>query len=256
MAKRYYWLKLKEDFFNQKEIKRLRRIAGGDTYTIIYLKLLLLSLKTEGGLYFENIGDDFIDELSLELDEDVENIEVTLSYLQKKGLLEIVSEKEYFLNEIPSLIGSESESARRVRKHRQRKKIEQKETKALHSNANETNGNTEKEKELEKELEKDQEKENVSAVVGFWDNNGFGYNNINAKQKLLKWLDDSSFKDPAKMILKALEIASRNNKRSLAYVEGILNRWEKQSILTIEEVEANEQSKQTPNGYDPNKHSF
>ena len=58
------------------------------------------------------------------------------------------------------------------------------------------------------------------------------------------------------MILKALDIASRNNKRSLAYVEGILNRWEKQSILTIEEVEANEQSKQTPNGYDPNKDSF
>ena len=43
--RRYYWLKLKEDFFIDKRIKRLRRISGGDTYTIIYLKLLLLSLK-------------------------------------------------------------------------------------------------------------------------------------------------------------------------------------------------------------------
>ena len=46
--KRYYWIKLKEEFFTDKRIKRLRRISGGDTYTIIYLKLLLLSLKDDG----------------------------------------------------------------------------------------------------------------------------------------------------------------------------------------------------------------
>lgn len=40
--KRYWWLKLPEDFFNQIEIKLLRKIAGGDTYTIIYQKMLLL----------------------------------------------------------------------------------------------------------------------------------------------------------------------------------------------------------------------
>ena len=38
--KKYYWLKLKEDFFRDKKIKKLRKIAGGDTYTIIYLKYL------------------------------------------------------------------------------------------------------------------------------------------------------------------------------------------------------------------------
>ena len=48
MGKRYYWLKLPDDFFRQKPIKKLRRIAGGDTYTIIYLKMLLVSLKNEG----------------------------------------------------------------------------------------------------------------------------------------------------------------------------------------------------------------
>ena len=50
--RRYYWLKLKEEFFTDKRIERLRRISGGDTYTIIYLKLLLLSLKDEGKLYY------------------------------------------------------------------------------------------------------------------------------------------------------------------------------------------------------------
>ena len=44
MAKRYYWLKLKNDFFRGKHIKMLRKIAGGDTYTIIYLKMIMIFL--------------------------------------------------------------------------------------------------------------------------------------------------------------------------------------------------------------------
>lgn len=37
--KRYYWLKLKNNWFNDKRIKKLRSVAGGDTYVIIYLKI-------------------------------------------------------------------------------------------------------------------------------------------------------------------------------------------------------------------------
>ena len=43
--KKYYWLKLDRHFFGNARIKKLRKLAGGDTYTIIYLKLLLLMLK-------------------------------------------------------------------------------------------------------------------------------------------------------------------------------------------------------------------
>ena len=87
MAKKYYWLKLKEDFFNQKEIKKLRKIAGGDTYTIIYLKMQLLSLKNGGILKYEGTEDTFSEQLALEIDEDIDNIEVTLSYLNKNNLI-------------------------------------------------------------------------------------------------------------------------------------------------------------------------
>ena len=67
MAKRYFWLKLKEDFFRQKEIKKLRKIAGGDTFTIIYLKLQLLSLRDNGKIFFEGVEDTLFEELALEL---------------------------------------------------------------------------------------------------------------------------------------------------------------------------------------------
>jgi len=122
MARKYYWLKLNEDFFRQKEIKKLRKIAGGDTYTIIYQKMLLLSLKNEGKLYFDGVEDDFAEEIALEIDEDVENVKVTILFLIKNQLVKEISEDEIFMSIIPNLIGKESTSAERMRKHREKKK--------------------------------------------------------------------------------------------------------------------------------------
>lgn len=129
--KRYFWLQLKNNFFYQREIKKLRKIAGGDTYTIIYLKLMLISLIDVGNLYFEKTESTFSEQLALEIDEDINNVEVTLQYLLKNELLEKKGEEEFFLVQVPSLIGSETESARRVRKHREKQK-------ALQCNTNET----------------------------------------------------------------------------------------------------------------------
>lgn len=95
--KRYFWLKLHKDFFKRKEIKRLRKIAGGDTYTIIYMEMLLRSIIDEGKLFFDGLEDDFASELALDLDEDEENVKITIQYLLKTGLLEIRSDEEYYL---------------------------------------------------------------------------------------------------------------------------------------------------------------
>lgn len=122
MAKKYYWLKLKDNFFTSKEIKKLRHIAGGDTYTVIYLKLMLLSLQDEGKLFFEGIEDTFSEELALELDEEPDNVKVTLMYLQKLGLLVEANENEAFLPQVPEAIGKETDKAeimRRIRAQRQ-----------------------------------------------------------------------------------------------------------------------------------------
>lgn len=120
--KKFYWLKLKEGFFGDKEIKKLRKLAGGDTYTIIYLKLMLLSLRENGRLYFEGIEETFYEELALEIDEESENVKFTLLYLQKTGLLEEISDVEAFLTQIPECVGSETEKAALMRKSRARKK--------------------------------------------------------------------------------------------------------------------------------------
>lgn len=157
--KRYYWLKLKDNFFNEKAIKKLRKIAGGDTYTIIYLKLLLKSMKTGGKLYFDGIEDNFCKELALDIDEDDENVKVTFMYLQRVGLLKEINEREIELTEMHGMVGSETSSAARVRKHRQIKNEKQKalqcNTQALQCNSDVTKCNTEIEIELDKEIELD-----------------------------------------------------------------------------------------------------
>lgn len=132
--KRYYWLKLMSDFFAQPRIKKLRRIAGGDTYTIIYQKLQLLSLNDGAKLYYEGIEPTLAEELALTIDEDAENVEVTLKFLLSQGLMEQISETEYLLTETQRLIGSECYSAERVRRHRQ--------SKALQCNSDVTGCNT------------------------------------------------------------------------------------------------------------------
>lgn len=147
--KRYYWLKLYDDFFTSKRIKKLRTIAGGDTYTIIYLKMQLKALKTDGYLYFDGVMSDFAEELALDIDEEPEDVKVTINYLLSVGLLETNDGEQYKLPFLDKCIGSETAAAQRVRDHRASKKT-------LHCNTDVTDvkqvGNAEKEIEKRKNI--------------------------------------------------------------------------------------------------------
>lgn len=151
--KRYYWLKLQDGFFDSKRIKKLRKIAGGDTYTIIYLKMQLLAMKHEGVLEYTGLEETFAEELALDLNEDADNVKITVSYLLNCGLLETSDNREYFVPYAVENTGSEGSSTKRVREYRSRK--------ALQSNVEETpmkqigNGEKEKEKDIEIEIEKE-----------------------------------------------------------------------------------------------------
>ncbi|MFD0826414.1 DnaD domain-containing protein [Neobacillus sp. M.A.Huq-85] len=108
-------------------------------------------------------------------------------------------------------------------------------------------GQKEKQKENENEkqqkafyldIENPQTTEDVKEIIEFWDMNGFGLTNVNAKEQLLSWLDESSFLQPKELILKAMNIACANNKRRLNYIVGILKNWENESLRTIEEIDS------------------
>lgn len=155
--KRYYWMKFQSDFFKSLRIKKLRRLAGGDTFTIIYLKLQLLSLSNEGYLEYKGVFEDFETEMAEEIDEDVENIKLTLQYLLINELMIQEEPNVYYLPYASQNVGSETASTQRSRECRLRKK----EQKALQCNTNATlmqrdcNVEIEKEKEIEIDIDKE-----------------------------------------------------------------------------------------------------
>lgn len=122
MPKRYFWIKFHTDFFQAPVVKKMRRMAGGDTFTIIYLKLQLLSVPDGGLIKLSGVEEDYCEELSLLLDEDRDNVQVTCMYLLKYGLLETLDNHTLFLPDASENIGTETESARRMRKLREKEK--------------------------------------------------------------------------------------------------------------------------------------
>lgn len=125
MAKenRYFWLRLYDDFFTSKRIKKLRKLAGGDTYLIIYLKMQLIAMKHDGILQWSGLDDNFADELALELDEESANVEVTINYLLSCGLAETSDDVTFFFPYAVKNVGSEGSSAKRMRESRARAKL-------------------------------------------------------------------------------------------------------------------------------------
>ena len=168
--KKFYWLKFQKDFFKSLRIKKLRKLAGGDTFTIIYLKLQLFSLTTEGVLRYNGVFDSFEEEMAEEIEEDADNIKITVQYLISCGLME-QNGNEYYLPYVAENTGSECESAKRVRLKREKDKL-----KALQCNADvtECNGgvtdvtlqnvtcNTEKEKEIDIDIKEIYKEKSIS----------------------------------------------------------------------------------------------
>lgn len=209
-AKRYYWLKLQDDFFKSKRIKKLRKIAGGDTYTIIYLKMQLLAMKNGGVLEYTGLEQTFSDELALDLDEEPENVSVTVSFLLSCGLLETSDNREFFVPYAVLNTGSEGASAKRVREHRERK--------ALQCNADVTdvkqigNGEKEIEKEKEKEIETERDKIDYTGIVAAYNEICVSYPSVksisDARKKAIKARLKSYTPDDFKTLFSKAEASS------------------------------------------------
>ena len=161
-TKRYYWLKLPKDFFEDRAIKKLRTIAGGDTYTIIYLKMLLRSLEDNGKFIYEGIEENIVEEIALDIDEKEDDVQVAVTYLIQKGLM-ICTETEAELTRVHEMIGSETDKAKMMRKLRNQQKDSNNVTNLL---PHVTNCYTEKDIDIEIDKKKDKkEKKKTDAEI-------------------------------------------------------------------------------------------
>lgn len=234
--KRYYWIQLAQDFFKSKEMKLLRKIAGGDTHTIIYLKMMLISLEDGGHIYYDGLADNLAEEIALMIDENVEDIKITLLFLESKGLLTRKNDRDYFLEQVPEMVGSETASARRVRKFRENQLALQ-----CNNDVTKRNGDIDIdiEKDIDTEIEKDIDQNPVALIVEEY-------------QSRIAPLDGTQFEIlkefitldgmEAKVVLKAIGLAADNGKRNFSYIRAILTNWKNDGVLTIAAVDERERA--------------
>ena len=222
-GKRYYWLKLKEDFFTSKRIKKLRGMAGGDTYLIIYLKLQLKAMKTDGIIRFDHLEDNIADELALDLDENPDDIRATLIYLTSCGLAEASERSDFFFPYAVENVGSETSAAERMRNMRKRNTV----TPLLRDRYGE--------KEIEKEIEietttptppsndflTDEEAQQIareqSEILDAAEDAGFQKNNATREKLIALYADYGK-----EMLLQGISACVDQSKITIAYLKGCL----------------------------------
>ena len=122
--RRFYWLKLKNTYFNQISQKKMKRQEHGTEMQVIYLRMMLLSINSEGCIYYQGVYNTMAEELAEEFDEPVELIEKTLNYLIDNHMITVDDADSYYLPEAVDCIGSEAASTQRSRECRTRKKAE------------------------------------------------------------------------------------------------------------------------------------
>ena len=154
-TKVYFWLKVDKKFFDNLFIKRLKHMPGGYTMTVIYIRLMLESLEDDCILYYEGYFDNLVQELALKLDVSEDDINMTVAYFTKCGLIQIDDDGHATLSQAKAMVESETNWAKYKRDQRKNSqnlpKLENVQNKKTISNSCPT------EIELDKELEKDKE---------------------------------------------------------------------------------------------------
>jgi predicted phage replisome organizer len=150
-SKKFYWLKLKRDFFKRHDIRIIEEMPNGKEYVLFYIKLLLESIDHEGALRFSDTIPYNENMLSVITNTNVDIVRAAMKLFTELNLVDIFDDQTIYMGEVEKMIGSESESAERMRRLRQRQKPSL------------SYGNVQKsdiEKEIEEEKESDTDTEN------------------------------------------------------------------------------------------------
>ena len=154
-TKRFYWLKLQEDFFEDDTIDFIESQENGEKYCLFYLKLCLKALKSEGKL-IRYVGNMLIpyDEKGLAklTRTDVDTVRCALALFDKIGLISRLDTGEIFISQLNEMVGTETDKAKLMRQKRAKEKLISNNVTPMLPECY-TDIELEKEKELKKDIE-------------------------------------------------------------------------------------------------------
>ena len=233
-TKIYFWLKIDKKFFDNSFIKRLKTVPGGYTMTVIYIRLMLESLESDCILYYEGYFDNLKEELALKLDVSEDDIDMTMAYFTKCGLIQVDEDKNAELPQAKALVESETNWANYKREQRKKAKLEEVQPSLTISNSCPIEIEIEKEKEIDKELEKKTSSAPTAEISNYYQKR-IGVMDGQQYQILTDYLTLDGME--LEVIKIAIDKAADNGKRSFSYINSILKNWRQNGIRTMVQVE-------------------
>ena len=113
--KKFYWLKLKRDFFKRHDIRIIEEMPNGKEYILFYLKLLLESIDHEGTLRFSDTVPYNEQMLSVITNTNVDIVRSAMKMFIDLNMMEIFDDQTIYMAEVEKLIGSETKWAEKKR---------------------------------------------------------------------------------------------------------------------------------------------
>lgn len=122
--KRYYWLKLKRDFFKRHDIQIVESMPNGKDYILFYLKLLCESVDHDGNLRFNEQIPYSEQMLSTITNTNIDVVRGAINVFTQLHMIELLDNGTYFMNEVQKMIGSaaNTDNANRQRRYRERQR--------------------------------------------------------------------------------------------------------------------------------------
>lgn len=119
-TKKYYWLKLKRDFFKRHDIRIIEEMPNGKDYILFYLKLLLESIDHEGSLRFSDTIPYNESMLSVVTNTNIDIVRSAMKLFIDLNMMSVFDDQTIYMTEVDKLIGCETEWAKKKRLYREK----------------------------------------------------------------------------------------------------------------------------------------
>nr|DAN04019.1 MAG TPA: DnaD like replication protein [Caudoviricetes sp.] len=242
--KKYYYLKLRDNFFDNDDIAILESMPDGILYSNILLKLYLRSLKNNGKLMFNDRIPYNAQMLSTITRQPIAVVEKAVGIFKEMGLIEVLDNGAIYMLDIQNFIGSSNTEADRKREYRRKIALEKGQKLLGHLSGQMSD---EQAPEIEIEIENrdikenrdieeiDSAKDNYHAAIAGYYQSRIGVLDGKQFEQLIDYIKFDHME--YELVKLAIDKAADNSKRNFGYVNSILKNWAQNGIKTTVQQE-------------------
>lgn len=230
----YYYLKIKENFFDTEDMKLLESMDNGYLYSNILMKMYLLSLKNGGKLMYKDKIPYNSKMLSTILNHNVDILDKAIQIFRELNLIEIMDSGAIFMLDIQNYIGKSSDEADRKREYR---KMIENEKQNLIEDKCPTDVRTDCSNIKDIDITKDIDIVNSNSIDNIYD---FIEKNFGRTLSPIEYEEISTWED-TELTRYAIKQSVLNGKYNIRYISVILNNYKKNSITTVQQAQEQEE---------------